>query len=81
MLHDSVVRSSTVGDGDIQISSSTERTVFALSSPTGQATLWIDTPSLTNFLHLTYDMVPESMESERINWDAELSSLFEGGSW
>jgi len=70
------------GLGDVRITS--ERQGFTridLSSPTGKASLWLDTPTLNEFLYMSYVLIPEGQEMKGVDWEYETCLLLDGGAW
>jgi hypothetical protein len=69
-----------VGDGDVQVwpaSNAGQPTVcLSLSSPAGRALFEASLNGVVEFLTETYAVVPTGCESEFVDVDAELTSLF-----
>ena len=80
-LRDCIVGSASRGSGDVRITSQQLTwTRIDLSSPSGKASLWLDTPLLDDFLFVSYSMVPEGHEMDNVDWDYETSVLLGGAS-
>ena len=67
------------GEGDVRVWPAlhgTERVVnLAMASPSGSALFEIDRDSLVEFLQQTYLAVPTGLESDVVDFDAELALL------
>jgi hypothetical protein len=75
-LRDCVLGSVARGVGDVRITSQRQGfTRIDLSSPTGKASLWLDTTLVDQFLFASYSLVPEGSEMATVNWGYELSML------
>jgi hypothetical protein len=68
------------GEGDVHVWPSwgggRDLVLLSLSSPDGQAVLEADASDLRAFLDRTLDLVPAGSESEHVDVDSELATLF-----
>ena len=68
-LRECVLGSASRGHGDVRISPQESKwTRIDLSSPTGKASLWLDTPVLDDFLFASYFVVPAGHEMDAVDW-------------
>lgn len=67
------------GDVTVSPAANDSEIRIELSSPFGQAVIWLDADAVTRFLEETYRLVPAGTESRHINWPRELTALLHGG--
>ncbi|MEU6674801.1 SsgA family sporulation/cell division regulator [Streptomyces sp. NPDC046925] len=77
LLADGISAVGTVGEGDVMVRRhSTDAVTVHLSTPEGTADFVIDPEAVATLLCTSYVMVPEGMERDHMDMDAELAREF-----